>query len=154
MKRKNRSLLGAGWLCVSLLVAGAASAQVKTNELRSSAYDPGREVNLVGTVTKFVANSETGPVGAHLIVQTAGGAVDVHVGSQKFLQLNKMTLSSGDMVRIIGESFTNGPNTVFLARIVQKGTQAVAVRSVHGMPLWPSGQRALDAGKKTQGGAQ
>ena len=154
MKRKNQSLLSAGWLCVSLLFAGAASAQQTAYNLRSSGYEPGREVNLVGTVTSFVANSQTGPVGAHIIVQTAGGAVDVHVGSEKFLQLNKMTLNSGDSVRVIGESFTNGSNTVFLARIIQKGTQAVAVRSARGMPLWPAGQRVLDAGKKTQGGGQ
>ncbi len=154
MKRKNRSFISAGWLCASLLLAGAASAQQKANDLRSG-YDPGREVNLVGTVASFVADSQTGPLGAHVIVQTGSGAVDVHVGTAKFLQLNNLTLSSGDMVRVIGESFTNGSNTVFLARIIQKGTQAVAVRSVHGMPLWPAGSRIVDAaGKKSSGGAQ
>lgn len=153
MKRMNRSCISAGWLCMSLMFAGAASAQQKVNDLRSG-YDPGREVNLVGTVTSFVANSQTGPLGAHVIVQTASGAVDVHVGTAKFLQLNNLTLSSGDMVRVIGESFINGSNTVFLARIIQKGTQAVAVRSAHGMPLWPAGSRVLDPGKKSSGGAQ
>jgi hypothetical protein len=154
MKRKNRSCIGAGWLCVSLLFAGAASARQKPNDLKSG-YDAGREVNLVGTVTSFVADSPTGPLGAHVMVQTAAGPVDVHVGSAKFLQLNNLTLTSGDSVRIIGESFTNGSNTVFLARIIQKGIQAVAVRSPRGMPLWSAGSRVLNAtGQKSQGGVQ
>ncbi len=89
------------------------------------------------------------------MVQTAAGPVDVHVGSAKFLQLNNLTLTSGDSVRIIGESFTNGSNTVFLARIIQKGIQAVAVRSPRGMPLWSAGSRVLNAtGQKSQGGVQ
>ena len=46
---------------------------------------------------------------------------------------------------MIGEGFANGTETVFLARIVQKGTTAVAVRSPKGMPLWRAGARVADA---------
>ena len=85
------------------------------------------------------------------MVEAATGTVDVHVGSAKFLEANGLTLNSGDSVRIVGESFTNGANTVFLARIIQKGTLAVAVRSPQGMPLWPAGGRITNA--KSQVGA-
>jgi len=138
-------------LCVSALCAVAAGAQQKPNELRSASYQPSREVNLVGTVSSFIADSDQGPLGAHVMVQTTSGIVVVHVGSAKFLETNKLTLNSGDSVRIIGESFTNGANSVFLARIIQKGTVAVAVRSPQGMPLWPAGGRIANA--KHQGGA-
>jgi hypothetical protein len=143
MTPRARSSIGSAWLCFSLL-AVAASAQQKPHDLKAG-YDPGREVNLVGSVTTFVAGSETGPSGAHVIVQTAAGLVDVHVGTAKFLQQNHLTLTAGDTVRVVGESFTSGSNTVFLARIVQKGTQAVAVRSPRGMPLWLAGARIADA---------
>jgi hypothetical protein len=144
MTPRTRSSIGTAWLCFSLLLTVAASAQQKPHDLKAG-YDPGREVNLVGSVTTFVAGSETGPSGAHVTVQTAAGLVDVHVGTAKFLQLNHLTLTSGDTVRVVGESFTSGSNTVFLARIVQKGTQAVAVRSPRGMPLWLAGARIADA---------
>jgi hypothetical protein len=135
-------------------VTASADAQQATTDLKSG-YDPGREVNLVGTVTSFVATSDVAPWGAHVTVHTAAGLVDVHVGSAKFLETNNLALNSGDSVRIIGESFTNGGNSVFLARVVQKGTQAVAVRSPRGMPLWLSGTRLQSTvEKKNRGGAQ
>jgi hypothetical protein len=151
MKRMSRNLTGIGLLCLSALCIVAAGAQQKPNELRSASYQPAREVNLIGTVTSFVADSDKGPLGAHVMVHTTSGIVDVHVGSAKFLETNKLTLNSGDSVRIIGESFANGANTVFLARIIQKGALAVAVRSPQGMPLWPAGGRIASA--KNQGGA-
>jgi hypothetical protein len=147
----SRNLRGIGLLCLSAWLGVVASAQQKPNELRSAGYQPAREVNLIGTVSSFVADSQTGPLGAHAMVQTVSGIVDVHVGSAKFLETNGMKLSAGDSVRIIGESFTNGANTVFLARIIQKATLAVAVRSPQGMPLWPAGGRIASA--KKQGGA-
>lgn len=147
MTLRTRGSIGTAWICCSLLLAVAASAQQKPHDLQAG-YDPGREVNLVGSVTSFVADSRTGPLGAHVVVQTATGLVDVHVGTAKFLEQNHLTLTSGDTVRVVGESFTSGANTVFLARIVQKGTQAVAVRSPRGMPLWLAGARVADAANR------
>jgi hypothetical protein len=144
MTPRTRSCIGTAWLCFSLLLAVAASAQQKPDDLKAG-YDPGREVQLVGSVTSFVADSKAGPLGAHVVVQTSAGLVNVHVGTAKFLQLNHLTLTSGDTIRVVGESFTSGSNTVFLARILQKGTQAVAVRSSRGMPLWLAGARIADA---------
>ncbi len=82
------------------------------------------------------------------MVQTSSGVVDVHVGSANYLKLNHLELAAGDNVRVIGELFSTGSDTVFLARIVQKGTTAVAVRSPKGMPLWRTGTR-LQAATKT-----
>jgi len=146
-----------GLLCVTLLFGSVTlRAQLAANDLRAG-YDPSRETTLVGTLSSFTANSETGPLGAHVAVQTASGVVDVHVGSAKFLELNHLTLNAGDNVRIVGENFTNGANTVFLARIIQKGTAAVAVRSPRGIPLWFSGSRAQQSGAqapRNRAGAQ
>jgi len=153
MKRVSRSFLVTGGLCLSLLPAVATHAQQTTSSVKAT-YDSGREVNLVGTVSSFVPNSEAGPLGAHVLVHTASGIVDVHVGTVNFLELNHLTLNSGDRVRIIGENVTIGGNTAFLARIIQKGTQAVAVRTPQGMPLWLAGARIVNApAAKSQGGA-
>lgn len=159
MKRNHKNVIAIGLICLSLPFGSAAArAQLAANDLRAG-YDPARETNLVGTVSSFTANSETGPVGAHVVVQTASGVVDVHVGSAQFLELGHLTLNTGDSVRIIGESFTNGKSTTFLARIIQKGTVAVAVRSPRGIPLWFSGVRAQQGqsqaqAQRSRGGAQ
>jgi hypothetical protein len=117
-------------------------------------YSVSREVSVVGTVSSVVENSKTGPLGTHVMVKSAGGTVDVHIGSAKYLELNKVSLKTGDSVRIIGENFTVGTDTVFFARIVQDGTAAVAVRSTKGMPLWRNGKRlATNANAKFAEGA-
>ncbi len=153
MKPLIRTSIRSSWLAAAVFLSITASAQQQWPSLHAG-YDPTREINLVGTVSAVVANSKTGPLGAHVIVQTSAGPVDVHVGSTKFLELNSLSLASGDNVRVIGEGFSVGPDSVFLARIVQKGTKAVAVRSPKGMPLWPAGARALAAKAPSQGGAQ
>jgi len=150
MTQINRNGIGTVWLCACLLLTAAASAQQRLPSLRAG-YDLAREVNIVGTVSQVNKDSSIGPLGTHVVVQTSAGTVDVHVGSAQFLELNHLSLSSGDSVRIIGESFSSGADTVFLARIVQKGTTAVAVRSPKGMPLWRAGARVANATDK--GGA-
>jgi hypothetical protein len=151
MKRTTRIGISAAWLAAALLSAAVAGAQ-GTPPLLSAGYSEARESNLVGTVSSVVENGKTSPLGTHVIVQTPSGFVDVHIGSAKYLTANHLALATGDSVRIIGELFTAGSDTVFLARIVQKGTAAVAVRSPKGMPLWRNGTR-LQKASQTQRGA-
>ncbi len=140
MKRVIRWSWMATALAAALAAAGAVGAQTAPQAM-SSQYQVGREVSLVGTISSVVENSKTGPLGTHVMVQSPSGLVDVHVGSARYLEMNKLNLKSGDSVRIVGENFTVGADTVFFARIVQDGTAAVAVRSPKGMPLWKNGKR-------------
>ena len=151
MKRAIRWSWMAVALAAVLAAAGAVGAQMAP-QAESSQYQVGREVNLVGTISSVVENSKTGPLGTHVMVQSPSGLVDVHVGSAKYLELNKLNLKSGDSVRILGENFTVGTDTIFFARIVQDGTVAVAVRSPKGMPLWKNGKRlATNANANREG---
>jgi hypothetical protein len=121
-----------------------SAAQQKAPSVHAG-YSQAREQTFLGTVSDILESSQTGPIGTHLIVQTSAGPIDVHVGSSKFLAQNDLTLHIGDNVRVIGESFSIGSNTIFFARIVQSGTKAVAVRSGKGAPLWPAGKRLQTA---------
>jgi hypothetical protein len=150
MKRVRWNWMAAA-LAAFLAAAGSVSAQTAP-QADASVYQIGREVTLVGTVSSVVENSKTGPLGTHVMVQTPSGLVDVHVGSSKYLAVNKLNLKSGDSVRILGENFAVGTDTVFYARIVQDGTAAVAVRSPKGMPLWKNGKRlATNANTNREG---
>ena len=112
------------------------TSQADVQQLRS--YSMSREVFLLGTVVKFDSASSTLPAGAHVILQTASGQVDVHLGNANVLQAGHLELNPGDSVRIIGEPLAIGDSTYFAARIVQKGMQAVAVRNTKGFLTTPA----------------
>ena len=147
MRAGTAVLLSAGLFAGVFLFASAASAQrtaksaaaAQTNAVAEgrnhSLYDPAREVSLQGTVKKFTENSFDLPIGAHVLVQTASGPIDVHLGDPRLLKLNNLSITQGASIRIIGEPVTTTQGTFFLARLVQQGTQVIAVRSTHGMPL-------------------
>ena len=123
-------------LAFCIFVNAQQAKQPDAQHLRS--YDVSREGSLLGTVVKFESASSTPPIGAHLLVQTASGQVDVHLGNAKVLQAGHLELSPGDSVRIVGELLTLGDGTYFAARVVQKGAQAVAVRNTKGFVLSPA----------------
>jgi hypothetical protein len=123
---------------LALCLAAGAQQAAQPEARRLQSYDAGREVTLVGTVVKYEASSSAPPMGAHLLVQTSSGQVDVHLGNARVLQASHLELKAGDNVRIVGESLALGDGTLFAARIVQKGTQAVAVRNAKGFLLRPS----------------
>ena len=128
------TLLGALTLC---LTANAQQATPSDTQLLRT-YNANREIWLIGTVVNFASASAIPPMGAHVTLQTASGKVDVHLGSAKVLEVNHLALHAGDSVRIVGEPMAFGEGTYFAARIVQKGTQAVAVRNAKGFPLTPA----------------
>jgi hypothetical protein len=135
MKSTIRLLTVTLVLADSLGLGAAANAQ-QAERLRT--YNANREISLVGTVVKYDPASAISPLGAHVTVQTASGQVDVHLGNTKVLEANHLALNLGDNVRIVGEPMALGEGTYFAARIVQKGTRAVAVRNVKGFPLTPA----------------
>ena len=122
----------------------AAGAQQNAQPVSPSnrAYDIARETVLEGTVLKYTAASTVPPFGAHVLLQTASGPVDVHLASARFLQVNHFSLSAGDSIRVVGESLPYGDASSFVARVIQKGQQTLAIRSIRGFPLSPSGERA------------
>ena len=108
-------------------------------------YNIANDVALQGTVLSFTENSQMPPIGAHVLLQTAAGNVDVHLGDARLLHLAKLNITQGASVRFIGQMSSVGTNQIFLARLVQLGTQVVAVRSDHGLPLAAAGLRANKA---------
>ena len=137
------------------IFSGTAIAQEKTvadASAETRSYDLQREVTLTGTVQSFIEAAETAPRGAHVILQTSSGTVDVHLGDARLLAAHQFTIHSGDTLRIIGETVAYANGTQFVARIVQKGTQVLAVRSVRGIPLSYMAPRT-EAKAKPQGGA-
>ncbi|HKW34343.1 MAG TPA: hypothetical protein VJN92_15130 [Candidatus Acidoferrum sp.] len=140
MNLKTRPVLLLVLLAGSLAFCLCASAQqaMPSDAQLLRTYNATREISLVGSVVKYETASAVPPMGAHVTIQTASGQVDVHLGNAKILEANHFALNVGDSVRIVGEPMALGEGTYFAARIVQKGTQAVAVRNAKGLPLSPA----------------
>jgi len=118
--------------------SGVALGQEKTPgypKAGLAAYDTRLETTLVGTVLTYTPSAQQTAHGAHLMLQTGAGVAVVHLGDARLLAANHFVIQSGDTLRIIGESVAYGDGSQFVARIVQKGAQALAVRTVRGIPL-------------------
>jgi len=118
--------------------------------MRTLAYDATQETVVEGTVLSYTAESATPPIGAHLILQTAAGAIDVHLGAARFLQANNFSLATGDSVRVVGVKSDTRQGAVFLVRVIQKGGQSLVLRTANGAPLFVARTRALGAQKAQQ----
>jgi hypothetical protein len=148
-------LLAAALVCSVAVNAQQVREKVQSAKPHASAYDLSRDTVLEGTVLKYTENSSIPPIGAHVSVQTSSGPVEVHLGDARFLKFNKFTLTEGSSVKITGQNLSYGQGTIFFARIIQQGGQALALRSVNGAPLWLAGARSQRGGvpKSQQVGA-
>ena len=152
MKRTVPVGIGAACLAGALLLSIGAYAQ-KQNVAPAPdperAYEMTRETVLQGTVVKYTEAATEAPLGPHAMIQTGSGVVDVHLGNARLLQANHLSLAGGDTVRIVGENILVGTKTQFVARLIQKGSQVVTIRSTRGFPLTP----AVKFGPRSEAGA-
>jgi hypothetical protein len=128
------------FVCLSIAVClfglAAFSQQphsgVSSPKTARGAYNIANDVSLQGTVLKYTENSATPPIGTHVLLQTSSGNVDVHLGDARLLHLGKLFITPGSNIRFVGQMNTEGSKQIFLARLVQVGSQVLAVRNEHG----------------------
>lgn len=146
MNRDKWTGSGGAVIALALIFCVSVPAQqIRQAALRNSgagAYDVERESVIEGKVLQYSATSKTPPMGAHVLVQTSTGTMDIHAGNARVLDANHLSLQAGDSVRITGENVPFGNGTIFAARVIQKGSQSVAVRSKTGLPLLPTARTA------------
>ena len=153
MQKAIRVRIAGFFSALLLLLGNVVWAQQLANRPRQAAtrtlaYDAIHETVVGGTVLSYTAESATPPIGAHFLLQTAAGAIDVHLGAASFLQANHFTLAKGDSVKVVGVRSTTRQGTVFLVRVIQKAGQSLVLRTANGAPL--SRARALGAQKSQQ----
>jgi hypothetical protein len=158
VKGKIRTTIGIAALAGAIVFSAGVGAQERQaavySATRPTAYDASRETTLQGTVVSYTEESSRAPIGARVTIQTAKGTVEVHLGPASYLHSNHFSLSAGDSVRFIGVNVAANGGSVFLARVAQKGTQALAVRSPRGFLLATTATRALPQAERTQNAQQ
>src|ERR1700675_1936533 len=123
-------------------VAEGQQIQQLAEHRAGAAYDMARESVISGKIVQYSSASTTPPLGAHISLQTGSGTIEVHAGNARVIQASNISLQSGDSVSITGETVQFGNGTVFVARVIQKGSQSVTGRSKNGVPLFPTGVNA------------
>jgi hypothetical protein len=154
MKIRMRVIWASGMSAILLLAGSFAGGQQKTvpTTLRqSSANTTPNDTVVQGTVISYTENSTTPPLGAHVVMQTSTGTVDVHLGNAALLKQSNISLKSGDSIRIAGRNVPSAQSTIFAARLLQKGSQSVVLRSLTGIPLKSAVRSAVP---ESQGGVR
>jgi hypothetical protein len=123
------------------LVQGQQIPQIAEHRA-GAAYDVARESVISGEIVQYSSVSTMPPLGAHISLQTGSGTIEVHAGNARVIQASNISLQPGNSVSITGETVQFGKSTVFVARLIQKGSQSVAVRSKNGVPLLPTAVNA------------
>jgi hypothetical protein len=131
----RHAFLFIGALFLSVVAGAQQKGASVPAHVSSSAYDVTRESVLQGMVVEYFPASSAAPFGAHVLLQTSTGNVDVNLGNSKLLEANHISLTAGDSVTVVGENLFSSNRTIFAIRTLQKGSQSVTLRSKHGMPL-------------------
>jgi|ERR1700686_926864 hypothetical protein len=129
-------------LAVSARMMPASSAQqtsiMAKNAAFRPAYDASKEVTISGTVHSISAHSDSGkPFGAHLMIATAHGLVDAHLGSFALQGSRAVSLNLGEQVRVAGVMTTVKGSPMLLARTIQTSNKTFVIRNEHGALLFP-----------------
>ena len=140
-------MIRSGKLFITLLILGfIAAAPAKAQTVASSAgdattntmapvYDVTKEVKVQGTIQKIDDAGTSGPSGTHIMVQTAQGVVDAHLGFGAASKPEYLGIAQGQSVTLTGmmQSF-DGAN-VLMARILTTSNHIFVLRNEHGIPV-------------------
>lgn len=152
----------AGGLCLLMALAIALLAAplyaddsvAPKRTVIASKYDLSKEVTLEGTVQSLVRKPAPGTImGAHLIVSTAQGTVDAHIGNYVVAGRYATSFASGQAVKLVGIMTEFNHQNVFVVRTIQTEDRTITVRSDHGFLVYP-GAKARLTGVSSTGGAR
>jgi hypothetical protein len=140
----NRVVGGVCLLTLLVCTVAAAPAFADNSNVPRRAYiapryDSSKEITLQGTISSVLRKAEPGMMfGSHLMLSTAHGSVDAHIGPWVLNGANANVLHAGDSVTVVGLTTTFNGRSVLLARLIQVGGQTITVRTKTGF-LVPAG---------------
>lgn len=147
-------VLAAGLLCLAPARAQNAASSTGTSESASNSfsYDLTKEIKVEGTIAKIDATSAYAPLGTHILVQTAQGLVDAHLGFGPAAKPDYLGIAEGENVTIVGMVEDVGANSVLLTRILTTASRIFLLRNEHGVAVRAIPRRNSSAIKTQKGG--
>jgi len=138
-----------------LFIAMPAVAQPRQASVSKSfvhVYDITKEVRVEGTIQKIDADSVNAPIGTHVLIQTAQGVVDAHLGSGAAAKPTYLGISAGDEVALVGMMQKLDGNQVLLARLLTTSDHIFVLRNEHGIPARGVAIRSSQESQTEKGG--
>lgn len=132
--------------------AQSASAGDAPSSSMVRVYDISKEIKVEGTIQKVVTEAAS-PLGTHVLVQTATGVVDAHLGSGAAAKPSYLGIAEGQNVTLVGmmETFDNNP--VLVTRLLTTSNRIFVLRNEHGIPVRGiPGKSTLSSHGQTQKG--
>jgi hypothetical protein len=138
MKTLRRTLLTLMFGALVVLAAPGQTQKKATDDQALPRYDPAQEVKVKGEVleVKDYECPVSGGMGAHLVLHTSEGPLEVHLALASFLTDFQITFAKGDKVEILGNKITFHDMPAMLVRKVIKNDVEYAFRDAKGNPLW------------------
>jgi hypothetical protein len=139
----------AGGLClIAALSISLLATPLGANELKRTViapkYDVSKEITLEGTVENLVKNPAPGMIlGAHLIVSTAQGMVDAHIGNYVISGPHAASFASGQAVKLVGVMVEVNHQSVLIVRTIETEDHTIVVRNDHGFLVFPGSKLSL-----------
>lgn len=153
MHRCRRSLpsaIFASALILSASAAGSLAAQTTpsptTRNTMVTAYDMSKEVKVQGVIEKINGFGNDGPIGTHILIQTASGVIDAHLGFGSAASSKNLGISVGQNVTVVGMMETVGSGSVLMARILTTPSRVIVLRNEHGIPVRGTTHRKAQPG--------
>jgi hypothetical protein len=151
MRRTTGGLCLLMTLAVALLAAPlvADESAAPKRAVIASKYDVSKEITVEGTVKSLVTKPVPGTLmGAHLMVSTAQGTVDAHIGDYVVTGRYPTSFASGQAVKLVGMMAEFNHQNVLLVRTIQTGNRTITVRSEHGFLSYHLTRASLTGGAR------
>jgi hypothetical protein len=136
MRRKPTNMRLLSLLVLLLACAQFVLAEGASNDHRPGflpAYDKSQETAFTGTIAQVVPHPSTHSlIGIHMMVVSANGMRDVHLGSFVPKEVLENVLRTNTTVQVIGMNTTQRGQQVVLARQIITGGRTITIRDEHG----------------------
>jgi hypothetical protein len=149
----RKIILSCGLAMILLPLSANAQSAATSSAMTSPLYDVNKEIKIDGTIDKIETNSSDGPIGTHLLVISAQGVVDVHLGASMAVTAKNLGLSVGESIHVTGMMANVGGNSVLLARILTTSNHIYMLRNEHGAPIRSLMPRGAASSANSQKGA-
>ena len=108
-------------------------------------YDPAAEKAFTGTIKSVGAYpADDGSVGVHIDLITDEGIVDVRVAPATFIGKNNFWFFADEPLVVVGARVSPDANGPIWARLLQKGSAILVLRSDEGTPKWTPATDGID----------
>jgi hypothetical protein len=128
-------------LCAGLLCAMPAAAQSSPGAGAPAnsmvrVYDIAKEIKVEGTIQKIQTDATAHvPLGTHVLIQTADGLVDAHLGTGAAAKPAYLGISEGQTVTLVGMMETINNNPVLITRLMTTSSRIFVLRNEQGIPV-------------------